>query len=72
LTLITMRPTQNTLSYSEEGYAKHPRNYLCIVKVVVTELKENKLARVHERITNLRDDFLHKLSTRIIRENGTL
>jgi putative transposase len=28
-----------------------------------------KLARVHERITNLRDDFLHKLSTKIIKEN---
>lgn len=26
-------------------------------------------ARVHERITNLRDDFLHKLSTKIIKEN---
>jgi putative transposase len=31
-----------------------------------------KLARVHERITNLRDDFLHKLSTKIVRENGII
>lgn len=30
---------------------------------------KNKLACIHERITNLRDDFLHKLSTRIIKEN---
>jgi putative transposase len=28
-----------------------------------------KLARIYERITNKRDDFLHKLSTRLIREN---
>lgn len=31
-----------------------------------------KLARIHERITNLRDDFLHKLSTRLIRENSVI
>ncbi len=30
---------------------------------------KNKLARSYERITNLRDDFLHKLSTRLIKEN---
>ncbi len=29
-----------------------------------------KLARTYERITNLRDDFLHKLSTRLIKENS--
>ena len=33
---------------------------------------KTKLARVHERITNLRNDFLHKLSTKIIRENGII
>ncbi len=31
-----------------------------------------KLARVHEHITNLRDDFLHKLSTRLIKENSII
>lgn len=31
-----------------------------------------KLARVHERTTNLRDDFLHKLSTRLIRGNAII
>ncbi|MBG1270043.1 IS200/IS605 family element transposase accessory protein TnpB [Nostoc sp. WHI] len=31
-----------------------------------------KLARTYERITNLRDDFLHKLSTRIIKENSII
>ncbi|MEH1788368.1 MAG: RNA-guided endonuclease TnpB family protein, partial [Nostoc sp.] len=31
-----------------------------------------KLARAYERITNLRDDFLHKLSTRLIKENSII
>jgi len=31
-----------------------------------------KLARSYERITNLRDDFLHKLSTRLIKENSII
>jgi putative transposase len=33
---------------------------------------KTKLARIHERVTNLRDDFLHKLSTRLIRENSII
>jgi len=33
---------------------------------------KTKLAQVHERVTNLRDDFLHKLSTRFIRENSVI
>jgi putative transposase len=33
---------------------------------------KTKLAQVHERIINLRDDFLHKLSTRLIRENSII
>ena len=31
-----------------------------------------KLARAYERITNLRDDFLHKLSTKLIKENSII
>ncbi|MBC6431998.1 IS200/IS605 family element transposase accessory protein TnpB [Nostoc sp. HG1] len=31
-----------------------------------------KLAQTYERITNLRDDFLHKLSTRLIKENSII
>ncbi|MBD2532418.1 IS200/IS605 family element transposase accessory protein TnpB [Nostoc flagelliforme FACHB-838] len=31
-----------------------------------------KLARTYQRITNLRDDFLHKLSTRLIKENSII
>ncbi len=33
---------------------------------------KTKLARIYERITNLRDDFLHKLSTRLIKENAVI
>jgi putative transposase len=33
---------------------------------------KTKLARIYERVNNLRDDFLHKLSTRIIRENSII
>ncbi|MBN3869241.1 MAG: IS200/IS605 family element RNA-guided endonuclease TnpB [Nostoc sp.] len=31
-----------------------------------------KLARTYQHITNLRDDFLHKLSTRLIKENSII
>ena len=31
-----------------------------------------KVAKVHERITNQRNDFLHKLSTMLVRENQTI
>jgi putative transposase len=31
-----------------------------------------KIARVHEKIANCRKDFLHKLSTKLIRENQTI
>jgi putative transposase len=33
---------------------------------------KTKLARIYEGVTNLRDDFLHKLSTRLIRENSVI
>jgi putative transposase len=33
---------------------------------------KTKLARTYSRITNLRDDFLHKLSTRLIKENSII
>ncbi len=31
-----------------------------------------KLARIYSRINNMRDDFLHKLSTRLIKENSII
>ncbi len=33
---------------------------------------KTKLARIYERVTNLKDDFLHKLFTRLIRENSVI
>lgn len=33
---------------------------------------KTKLAQIHERITNVRDDFLQKLSTRLVRENSII
>ena len=36
------------------------------------EKARRKLARAYERISNQRQDFLHKLSTKIIRENQTI
>jgi putative transposase len=36
------------------------------------ELARKKVARIHARISDVRKDFLHKLSTRVIRENQTI
>lgn len=36
------------------------------------ELARRKVAKIHARISDIRSDFLHKLSTRIIRENQTI
>ncbi len=36
------------------------------------ELARRKVARIHARISDIRNDFLHKLSTRIVRENQTI
>ena len=34
--------------------------------------EKHKLARVHEKVANIRKDFLHKLSTQLISENQTI
>ena len=36
------------------------------------ELARRKVARIHAKISDIRNDFLHKLSTRIIRESQTI
>lgn len=36
------------------------------------ELQKNKVARVYEKITNSRNDFLHKTSTKIVKEFDTI
>jgi putative transposase len=57
--LRKLRSTHKKLSRTEKG----SRNRASA---------KTKLARAYERITNLRNDFLHKLSTRIIRENAII
>ncbi|HWQ80227.1 MAG TPA: RNA-guided endonuclease TnpB family protein [Anaerovoracaceae bacterium] len=47
---------QRQLASKEKGSGNHQKARL-------------KVARIHERITNQRRDFLHKLSTRLIHEN---
>lgn len=54
-----LRKLQKDLSRCQEGSKNREK---CRVKV----------AKQHEKITNQRKDFLHKLSTRIIRENQTI
>jgi len=36
------------------------------------EVARRKVAKLHARIADCRNDFLHKLSTRLIRENQTI
>jgi putative transposase len=36
------------------------------------ELARRRVAKIHAKISDIRNDFLHKLSTRIIRENQTI
>lgn len=54
-----LRKLQKDLSRCQKGSKNREK---CRVKV----------AKQHEKITNQRKDFLHKLSTRIIRENQTI
>ncbi|WP_316746311.1 transposase, partial [Streptomyces sp. MK7] len=37
-----------------------------------SEKARRRVAKVHARITDRRRDFLHKLSTRLVRENQTV
>jgi len=63
-------PIQNIIVLRRGSCAKHPKNFHALKGSSQNRVKKKiKLARVHERITNLRD-FLHKLSTKIIKENG--
>ena len=54
-----LRKLQKDLSRCQQGSKNREK---CRIKV----------AKQHEKITNKRKDFLHKLSTRIIRENQTI
>lgn len=56
--LRRLRRAQRSLSRKKKGGANRQRQR----KVV---------ARIHERVTNTRNDFLHKLTTRLVRDNQT-
>ena len=58
---------------------KHLRKAMNRLKFIQSKYSKNKgkktkqkLAKLHERVTNKRKDFLHKTSTQLIRENQTI
>ncbi len=57
--LKRLRRLQRNLSRKQKGSKRR-------------EVARKKLARLHAKISDTRNDFLHKLSTRIIRENQTI
>ena len=70
-----LRKASKKLSRAVKGSSNRvkAKNKLRKVRgVALPPVKLCKKACVHERITNLRDDFLHKLSTKIIKENGII
>jgi len=56
-----LKKAQSKLKYLQRKYSKH--------KGKRTRLK---LAKLHEKVVNKRKDFLHKTSTKLIRENQTI
>lgn len=56
-----LRKIQNKLKYIQRKYSKNKGKQT-----------KHKLAILHEKIANKRKDFLHKLSTKLIRENQTI
>ena len=54
-----LRRAQRRLARKEEGSAGHQR-------------QRRRVARIYARISDQRQDFLHKLSTRLVRENALL
>ncbi len=57
--LKRLRKLQRNLSRKQKGSKKR-------------EFARKKLAKLHAKISDARNDFLHKLSTKIIRENQTI
>lgn len=56
-----LRKTQSKLKYVQRKYSKHKG-----------KRTKQKLANLHEDVANKRKDFLHKVSTQLIRENQTI
>ena len=56
-----LRKAQSKLKYAQRKYSKHKG-----------KRTKKKLAKLHEKVVNKRKDFLHKVSTQLIRENQTI
>lgn len=56
-----LRKTQSKLKYVQRKYSKYKG-----------KRTKKKLAKLHENVVNKRKDFLHKVSTQLIRENQTI
>lgn len=56
-----LRKSQSKLKYVQRKYSKNKG-----------KRTKNKLAKLHEKVVNKRKDFLHKISTKLIRENQTI
>ncbi len=56
-----LRKAQSKLKYVQRKYSKHKG-----------KRTKKKLAILHEKVANQRKDFLHKVSTKLIRENQTI
>ena len=56
-----LKKAQSKLKYVQGKYSKNKG-----------KRTKNKLAKLHEKVTNKRKDFLHKTSTKLIRENQTI
>jgi len=56
-----LRKTQSKLKYIQRKYSKNKG-----------KRTKKRLASLHEKVVNKRKDFLHKVSTKLIRENQTI
>ena len=56
-----LRKEQSKLKYVQRKYSKH-----------TGKRTKKKIAKLHEEVVNKRKDFLHKVSTQLIRENQTI
>ena len=56
-----LRKVQSKLKYIQRKYSKYKG-----------KRTKKKLAKLHEKVVNKRKDFLHKVSTQLIRENQTI
>ena len=56
-----LRKSQSKLKYIQSKYSKNKG-----------KRTKQKLCKLHEKVTNKRKDFLHKVSTKLVRENQTI